>query len=38
MKPVNTAAPGLTPIENLERDIHNLCIDINAATYELLAI
>ena len=38
MKPVNAEAPDLAPIEDLERDIHNLCIGINAATYELLTL
>jgi hypothetical protein len=37
MKPFD-AAPDLVPIEDLERDIHNLCIGINAATCELLTL
>ena len=36
MKPVT--APDLTPVEDLERDILNLCIGINAATSELLEL
>ena len=36
MRPVT--APDPAPIEDLERDIHNLCIGINAATYELLTL
>jgi hypothetical protein len=40
MRPVTTPEPAadLTPIEDLERDIHNLCIGINAATSELLTL
>ena len=36
MRPVT--APELVPIEDLERDILNLCIGINAATSELLVL
>ena len=36
MKPVT--APDLTPVEDLERDILNLCVGINAATSELLEL
>ncbi len=39
MKPVAPAlrpAPDLVPIETLDADIRNLCLCINAATYELL--
>ena len=36
MRPVT--APDLVPIEDLERDILNLCIGINAATSELLVL
>ncbi len=38
MKPAESVAPGRTPIESLEQDIHNLCVGINAATYELLTL
>jgi hypothetical protein len=40
MKPVTAPqpAPNLAPIEDLERDILNLCIGINAATCELLVL
>ena len=37
MKPFDTV-PELVPIEDLEQDIHNLCIGINAATCELLTL
>ena len=38
MRPANSAVPNIVSIENLERDILNLCIGINAATYELLTL
>ena len=40
MRPVTAPehAPDLVPIEDLERDILNLCIGINAATSELLVL
>ena len=40
MRPVTAPepAPDLTPVEDLEQDILNLCIGINAATSELLEL
>jgi hypothetical protein len=36
MRPAENTVPELVPIEKLEQDILNLCVGINAATYELL--
>ena len=38
MRPVNTEHSELTPIEDVDRNILNLCTRINAATYELLVL
>ena len=38
MKPVDTPPRGLTPIEDLDRRILDLCTGINVATYELLTV
>jgi hypothetical protein len=38
MRPVTSEHPELSPIEDLDRNIPNLCTRINAATYELLVL
>ena len=38
MRPETTEHHILTPIEDLDRNILNLCTRINAATYELLVL
>ncbi|MFQ5608861.1 MAG: DUF222 domain-containing protein [Woeseiaceae bacterium] len=38
MRPAETVTPQFVPIEELDRDILNLCRSINAATYELLTL
>jgi hypothetical protein len=38
MRPATTERSHLTPIEDLDRNILNLCTRINAATYELLLL
>jgi hypothetical protein len=38
MSPVNTSAPDLVSIEELDQNIQNLCTRINIATYELLVL
>ena len=38
MRPASKPQPNLTPIDDLDRNILNLCTHINAATYELLVL
>jgi hypothetical protein len=38
MRPETSVHPDLSPIEDLDRNILNLCTRINAATYELLVL
>jgi hypothetical protein len=38
MRPVSTEHHDLTPIDDLDRNILNLCTRINAASYELLVL